>query len=228
MKFKILVFLLPLFLFFQKSSKAQDRETRNISGFSRLKASDGIDLVLIKADKEMLELETRNYNLDDVVTELNGDQLVLYKQKRSWGNNRVQVKIYYQTLTKLNISGGSDVKTENLLSGNEFYIEASGGSDLELEVSLAYLECRLSGGSDADLQGRTEFLDINASGGSDIDAHQLKASRGRLNISGGSDAEVNFSETVDINASGGSDVELMGGASVSNLKHDRSSDISVR
>lgn len=83
----------------------------------------------------------------------------------------------------------------------------------------------MSGGSDADLSGSGENMSLSASGGSDVDAFGYVVNYAKVNVSGGSDANIFVNKGLEAGASGGSDVSYKGNASLKKTTSSKSGDI---
>lgn len=224
----LLLFAMLVTFFSCSVAQRVEQESRDIGPFSQIKVEKGIDLILIQnSDNRQLSITARNFDLEDVITEVRGETLFLSKRGSTFGNSGVDITVPFTTLNEINASGGSDIENSGTLDLEELKIEASGGSDLDLNLKVYYLECQLSGGSDAELVGSGKAAFYSASGGSDIDANRFETEKATLRLSGGSDVDVFATEEVDIEASGGSDVNINGGAQVIRDKSDRSSDVSI-
>lgn len=202
---KTQIFVLATFLL-NSCSVAQrvENESREIGNFSQIKVEKGIDLKLVQdATDNRLRITARNFDLQDIVTEIQGETLYLSKRGNTFVNSGVDITVPVSNLTMIEASGGSDIENNGVLEVEELKIIASSGSDLELNLNVYYLECELSGGSDADLSGNSKAAYYRASGGSDIDANNFKTEKATLRLRGGSDVDIFASNEVDIEASGG-------------------------
>jgi hypothetical protein len=208
-------------------------EERDIPAFTRIAVQNGIDVELTQAATQRVRIETVDYDLADIVTEVVDGELRISNDARRRGSffgssGDVLVYLDIVSLSSIRASGGSDIEGRNQLSSDALVVEASGGSDVELAVQTEQLSLRLSGGSDAEVRGAARSLTAEASGGSDIEAGSLEAEEATVRVSGGSDATIWASASVDINASGGSDVSVLGNPPQQRVNNDRSSDIVVR
>jgi hypothetical protein len=211
------------------SAFAQSSEDRAVGPFSRLSVQNGIDVYLSQADQEHLRVEVEGYELDDVVSEVEGDELRLYRKgpRRSGflADNRIAVYLDFVQLSSIEASGGSDIHGRNDMQLEALAVRASGGSDVDLDLEATRLELVLAGGSDVRARGSAQSLSIEASGGSDVSAGSLEAERVRLALAGGCDASVRASAAIEIDASGGSDVAVYGNPAERQVRNDRSSDV---
>ena len=205
-------------------------EERPVGAFSKLVVRDGIDVYLTQSTEARLRIEVKRWNLAEIVTTVEGDTLTLSIPSRRDGSfpddHEATAYVDFVQLSSIRASGGSDVESRNSLELDGLAVDASGGSDLDLDVNAQSLEFTVSGGSDVDLSGATQALTITASGGSDISAESLDAERVTASVSGGSDADIRATAAIVLDASSGSDVDIHGNPAESTINADRSSDVS--
>jgi hypothetical protein len=208
---------------------AQSRNV-TIKSFNSIGVSSGIDLYLTQGTTESLTIKGDDDLIKDVVIEQNGTSLTIkYKDGINWGrlfkNQSIKVYVNFKSLKGLAASGGSDVYTQNAIKATDFTVAASGGSDLELNLTCTNFSLSISGGSDADLKGSAENMSVTATGGSDVDAYGFVANNAKVNTSGGSDVNINVNKGLEVNASGGSDVHFKGTAALKRTNSSKSSDV---
>lgn len=210
------------------------KKDRAVSGFTGLSVSSGIDVYLTQGNSEKLTLEVKGIDEDEVKSEVKNGVLKLYIDRKgfmNWNlgrNNYVKAYLTFKQLTDLQASGGADVFGQGTLSFNDLNVEASGGSDVKLNLKANKLNVEASGGADAVLQGSARTLNANGSGGADLDARKLTVEVCRANSSGGSDVYVNASQELSMQASGGSDIYYSGSAKVLSKSKSGGSDITRR
>jgi hypothetical protein len=223
-----IVFLVLLMSACEIEAQVYNDETRSLNSFSKLKVQNGIDVYLTHSNEESAKIEARGHQLKDIKTEVVGDELRISHSSRLLRSGNIKVYLNYRNLTAIEASGGSDVKSENVIKADEFYARASGGSDLRLSIETYYMEAHVSGGSDLYLNGSTEAFSFTAGGGSDIKAENFQSKRGVVKVSGGSDANLNVTGELEVSASGGSDVNVTGNPAIRKLNNDISSDIRIK
>ena len=201
------------------TATAQENRSFPVKSINRVQVSSGIDLYLTHGNTESLTIKGNSTVLKEVEAVQNGDALVIrFKDNFSWkrmmSQSSVKAYLSYKTLRAITASGGSDVYSQNMLTTDNLSLTASGGADLDLNISCKNLTLRISGGSDADLSGKAENMIAELSGGSDLDAMSLAVVNARVSASGGADANVNVSGALEAHASGGSDIHYKGNPSV--------------
>lgn len=210
------------------------KKDRTVSGFTGLSVSSGIDVYLTQGNSEKLTLEAKGVDEDRVMSVVENGTLKLYIDRKGFSgwnfgrDNYVKAYLTFRQLNNLHASGGADVFGQGRLSFNDLNLEASGGSDVKLDLKADKLNVSASGGADAILQGSARTLNANGSGGADLDARKLTVEICNANSSGGSDVYVNASRELSMKASGGSDIYYSGSAKVLAKSESGGSDISRR
>lgn len=226
------LFTLVLFLSLSLSTYAQvtgngniKEETRSLSGFSAIHASSGVDVILDQGGTEKVVVRSDENLLDYVITEVEGNTLVLKTKGSIRKAKALEVHVTVKTLDRLEASSGSDVETRSKLSVNELVVKMSSGSDLTMDIEANEMTCNLSSGSDANLSGKVGVLVAEASGGSDISAKKLDVTKCTIKATGGSDAVLHVTGELDLEARGASDIRYTGRPNVLSSKASGGSDI---
>lgn len=209
-------------------------ENRFIDHFDAISVSGGIDVYLTAGNKSGLKVLADQDMLDKVITELEGDKLVIrMKKNTNWklnwkDRNAIEVHLTYATLEHITSSGGSDVYAQNTIKGSNFSINCSGGSDVKLDLDVNEFICHTSGGSDANLTGRVKMMEVSASGGSDVHARELEVDNCIIEASGGSDTKITVNGDLEVRATGASDVYVYGNPNIISKHSSGASDIHIR
>jgi len=201
-------------------------EERTVEPFDEIEVSGGVDVFITQGESMSLKLKADEKIMSRIRTEVNGSTLTIkVDRSMSFGSRRKEAYITLTDLKGIRASGGCDIYAEKGLQVEELSLMASGGSDIEMLVKAKTLQLRLSGGSDADLEGEADQMVVKASGGSDVKASDLRVRDCELDISGGSDANVNVTESLAIEASGASDVRYEGDPTITRMKTSGGSDV---
>lgn len=200
-------------------------QDRNISGFTAIKVSSGVDIHVMQGSADKVVVKTDDNLQEKIKTELNGSVLEISSRGNIRSSKAFDVYITVSQLEKISATAGSDVFSKGTLKVDELELQMAAGSDVELDIEASKLHCKLTAGSDADLSGKVDHLEVLATGGSDLSAKGLKVANCKLRVSGGSDAVVNVSGELDMEATGASDIYYTGGPSVVHSKATGASDI---
>lgn len=216
----------------QKIVNDSNAEKRNVGSFHGVQVSGGIDLYLTQGDESVAVSASEVKHRDRIRTEVqDGILKIWYEYKDNsnmhieWGNKKLKAYVSCRNIDKLIASGGSDVQVEGSLAVNSLMLRVSGGSDFNGKIESSALEVEASGGSDVNISGKADKLKINASGGSDFKGYELVSDICTLDASGGSDVYITVNKELNAEASGGSDVYYKGAGVIRDLKSGSSSSI---
>lgn len=233
MKFFPTLFAAILTVFCMNLSNAQKwnednsaaSEERNVSDFTAISVGGGIDVYITQGGSYECKVVADDRVIDKLVTDVRGNTLKIYFDKKVRRVKKAEVHLTVKNLKEISASGGSDVESKGELKFTDLKINASGGSDTELDLYCQNLTVSISGGADVDLEGRAMSLDLSASGGSDFDAYDFEVKEAVVSASGGSDSNIHVTESLQVNASGASDVNYKGNPTKTKLKSSGASDI---
>ena len=209
-------------------------EKRSVSGFHAIHVAGGVDLYLTQGNDEAVAVSAseKEYR-DKIVTVVENGVLKIYYDTKwynwSWKNNRkLKAYVSIKNIDALNASGGSDVNVNGTLSATKLLLDLSGGSDFKGAVNVTDLNIDQSGGSDLNISGRATNVTIDASGGSDVNAYGLIADNCYAECSGGSDINITVNKELEADASGGSDIHYKGSAVIKKKSSSGGSSVSKR
>jgi Putative auto-transporter adhesin, head GIN domain len=207
-------------------------EVRNVTSFSGIKVSGGIDLYLSQGEEYSLAVSAREENYrDNIKTEVrNGVLYISYSDHsgRNRGDKQLRVYISFKTLESLEGSGASEVMINGVLASNSMLLRLSGASNIKGAVKITNLNMELSGASVVTVKGTVENLKLNASGASDIKNYDLQVDNCVAEISGASDIRITITNSIAASASGASTLYYHGNPEKKDVTTSGASSISQR
>lgn len=232
MKNFLSVVLVQLCLLASFQVQAQQRVNQNLTGFTSIKVSSGVDVYLSQGSGESVEVEAEEESFKYIITEVEGNTLVI-RMDDSWKNlfrkmEPVKVYVSFTSLDAISASGGSDIYGQGELTFNELRIASSGGADVRLNLQADELEVHCSGGADVILSGAADFMKGVSSGGSDLKAKDLEVEEADISSSGASDVHVQVVRSLKAAASGASDIVYYGNPTNVEISTSGASDITKR
>jgi hypothetical protein len=208
-------------------------EVRNVTVFSGIKVSGGINVYLSQSDDYSLAVSASDEKYrDNIKTEVkNGILSISYNDHfaRNYGDKKLRAYISFKTLESLEGSGASDIIINGTLASNSMRVKLSGASNIKGSVKITNLSVDLNGASTVIVNGTAENLRIDASGASDIKNYDLQVENCVAKLSGASDIRITITNSITATASGAStlyyegnpdrkDVATSGASSVSQKK----------
>jgi hypothetical protein len=199
-----------------KGSGVERTETRSVSKFKGIEVGGAFDVDVVAGSGETkVELIGDDNLLDFVETEVQGGVLAIRTKKSISPKLKLRVRIATQDLASLRSSGASDVVV-NGINNERFTIETSGAGSVKASVQTNDLRIETSGAGDVRIGGSAKTLSLETSGAADIDAHELKAAKVRVEVSGAGDVSVFAAEELDVSVSGAGDVQYSGNPKIVN------------
>ncbi|MEP7080802.1 MAG: head GIN domain-containing protein [Ginsengibacter sp.] len=187
-------------------------ETRNISGFTGVKSSGSIDVVITQGTNFSVSVENDENLIPLIVTEVRDGILVInYKDEYNINDDHSTVTVTAPEINKVAVSGSADIKTTAALkSDKEISFAISGSGNITANVNAPSVKFSGSGSGDISLDGNTKDFTCKMSGSGEIKCGNLKAENVDLSISGSSDAKVFASVSLKARVSGSGDVIYYG------------------
>ncbi len=193
-------------------------ESRKVSeDFTVVSASEGLDVFVTQGSDFKIRVEADENIIELIGTDIKNGRLRIHAIENI-GRATKNIYVTLPTVTALESSSGADLIANNVIKADRIDLDASSGSDIEVEVNANEVNASSSSGADIEISGRTDRLDADASSGSDIKARDLMAKICNADASSGSDISVNVSESLTADASSGADISYTGEANVTQKK----------
>lgn len=196
------------------------KEVRDVSGFTAINASAGLDVYLNQADRFSVVVEADENLHEVIVTELQGNELkVGVEGYNIRGAKARKVHVSLPDLRSLNVSSAADLRGESDFDCENLQLSVSSAGSIDLEVHATSISINASSSGAALLCGRAEHLDVNVSSAGSLNAYELEALGVRVNASSAGDARVYVTEELRAEASSAGSIRYRGAA---DLLHSQS------
>lgn len=193
-------------------------ENRRITeDFTAVHASEGLDVYVTQGSGFKILVEADENIIDLIGTDIKDGRLKIHAIENI-GRATKNIYVTLPEVNKLSSSSGADLIAQTSIKTEKIELDASSGSDIEVEVLANEVVAEASSGADIKISGNTDVLYADASSGSDIKARSLVAKRCNADASSGADISVNVSESLTADASSGADISYSGDANVSKKK----------
>jgi hypothetical protein len=196
--------------------------------FSGISVQDGFELYLISDSITTIKIESDENAVQHVKYEVKNDVLYFYKDPEVEFPSKVSVKISV-TKDSLNMLMLSSVKAQivDTLRANEIHLVCSDKSVLtgrldckEMQAMINNSNLEIAGVSDT-----IQAMQMNIDNGSIVKLYDLKSNNAKVNISGGSYAEVTVYNEFEVTAKEKSILYYKGTAIIRSLISDGDSEI---
>ncbi|MBI5218680.1 MAG: DUF2807 domain-containing protein [Bacteroidia bacterium] len=188
-------------------------QDRNVTGFSGIKASTGINVIISMGEQEKVQVKADENIAALIITEVKDGVLKIYCKENIKKAKSRDVYVTAKEIKSISGSAGVDVKSLNTIKSATLSIGASSGSEVTLSVESSDISCSSSSGAVLKLSGTTKNLAAKASSGSDIKAYDLTSDVCNASSSSGASVKVNVSKDLKAGASSGGDIHYTGNPS---------------
>lgn len=202
--------MIAVYLFgFIFSLKAQ--ETYKLEPFDEVQVSSNIELTLIKANVEKIEITTSGVEEDDL--NITTDQGILQLKIGNGiyrDDEKAVIKLSYKKLRAIRASAGAYVTAPEVISGDQLAVKSRSGAIVNLEVATNKLELTVLEGAELYLKGSTTAQKVKVNTGAIYDGRQLECDRTYARASTGAEAMVVANKYLEAKASLGGEVAYFG------------------
>jgi hypothetical protein len=195
---------------------AQESQTRNVGHFTGVKVAEGIDVYLIKGDKESAKVEVYGTPIQNVVTEVSGSYLKVHMKDGNY-RGRVEVKVFvtYTQLEKLSASSAGNIYSQGVIRTSTLEVGSSSAGNIEIEVEGGDLDLSASSAGEIEIKGKAKSLKADASSAGEIDAYDMEVESVVVEASSAGSIKVNVKDALTANASSGGSIRYRGNPSKS-------------
>ena len=193
------------------------KETRNVSAFTGIDASNAFSIELKKGATQSVVIECEAQYLPHIKTEVrNGVLKIYYNNPARFSRNNSPFRAYItmnKELDYVDLSGACSLKTTDLFTPSRFKADLSGASKVNgLRIDAGDANIDISGASTITMEVRFDRAAIDLSGASKSNINGT-IKQAIIDVSGASKVNHHItSDRVKIEASGASNISLEGEA----------------
>ncbi len=207
-------------------SGKQISENRNVGPFSKIETSGSIKIILKQDSVNNLRIVADDNIQREIDTRVKGNTLVIDLDGNICDPGPITVYISSKNYEGIDASGAVEILSDGKLNVNDFDLDLSGSSTVDLVLNAANLRTSSSGASEIRLAGQAGSHDLDLSGSSSVEALDFVVGKYRIESSGASNSRINVLNELIIRSSGSSDVQYRGNPS--KISNDDSGASSVR
>jgi phage shock protein PspC (stress-responsive transcriptional regulator) len=195
---------------FEDDNSAYTDEQRTVEPFREIEISGNIELEFTQDSAKSVKVSAPENSIGQVITKVENGVLKVYSEK-VFMNRSIRLFVSNDSLYSMKASGASRVRTTNTLNAKSLDIEASGASNVKMDLNISsVVDVEANGASYCDLDGTANLIKVDASGASKVEADQLKAVNAETEANGASKIRVYSTGKLDADASGASTIKYGG------------------
>jgi hypothetical protein len=200
-------------LHIEKGSGQPASEDRALDAFEDVELDGALDVAVVGGDEHRVQISGDDNLVESLVTEVDGDTLIVRTPHNTVFEPRLPLKITVETpeLRNVNLNGSGDLRVQGI-DGEKLSADVAGSGDVTVDGDWRELEAQVAGSGDIKLYGRSKHLDARVAGSGDIDARGLRALNGRAEVDGSGDVRVCVQKELVVRIAGSGDVHSYCGA----------------
>jgi len=169
--------------------------------FEQLRVVGNIHLQLLPAETNYLEFETASFP-ESLILEQDLSQLVLKTKTELKQSEAIEVKLYLNSLSGLEIVRGAVVRSADTLRFKTLDLKTDTGGKAEFALVCDALKARVNQGSDIILYGRTRSLEVTANTVANFLAYEFEAENAFVKSATGAQVKVRVTGVLNATATG--------------------------
>lgn len=203
--------ILPIALNAQRTKGSGDviKQTREVGNFSGIKVGGAFNVSITPSESFSLTVESDDNLMDQIITEVDGDVLEIKSKGNIKNPSELNIYVSMPNLNSLDVSGAATVYTlsGSTINASKFEMEASGASNVNLNLNAGDVSVEVSGAADVVLIGVATSLDAEVSGAGSLKAERLDTPKSVVNASGAGDIKIAGTGVVAATTSGAGSIK---------------------
>lgn len=187
-------------------------EKRRVDDFDQLVVEGEGEVRFTQSDTERLVIEAEDNLVDELVTSVHGDTLVIATRSGVILDPTKPILFHLEgpDLRRIKVEGSGEFATDELVAEN-LGVEISGSGELRIDdLEAQTLSVDISGSGDVRLAGKVESQDVEISGSGEYRCRNLESEDANVDVSGSGEVEVFVTDTLNVEISGSGDVGVRG------------------
>ena len=139
-------------------------EVREVADFNKIEVGGLVNVKIEHGDKAGVEVRAYGIAMQDIITEVDGDTL-LVTTKGSHSGESISIKVTYTELLAPKTSGAATITTNGVLKTDSIDIEITDAGDANLELDVNQLNVDMRGNGNLKLAGQAVSQSLTSNGG---------------------------------------------------------------
>ncbi len=181
-------------------------EERKINdNFTSIEVNSGIEVVVEQSNDKFVSVETDS-NIQKIIDIKVINGVLTIEPTDSYNTSIVKVTVRMPKIEALDVSSSANINSIGTLKGDNISIDASSGSEVDVDLSYDSISLDASSGSSISAKGIGLKLETNASSGAEINAFDLMINEITADVSSGANTEINPIVKLKASASSGGNI----------------------
>jgi hypothetical protein len=194
-------------------SGKQISQVRSVDSFTSIETGGSVKLVLKQGPSQEVRIVADNNIQNEIRTHVNGNTLKIEMDGNICDGGSVTAYLTAPNFEGVDASGAVELTSDGPLKVQDFTINLSGSSKVDLNLNAANVITKSSGSSEIHLKGQAGSHDVDLSGAGSIDALDFIVGKYKIETSGASQSKINVLNELRVKSRGASDVQYRGNPS---------------
>ena len=146
------------------ASPLANKEARDVPAFEKIEVGGLVNVDIKHGDKAAVKVRAYGIEMEDIITEVQGDTL-LVTTKGSHSGESISIEVIYTDLQALKTSGAATIKTDGVLKAASLDIAITDAGDANLELDVNQLNIDMRGNGNLKLKGQVVSQSLVSHGG---------------------------------------------------------------
>lgn len=178
--------------------------------FKRIKASNGLDVMLSQNDNNKVIIEA-NENLHELIDiYVKDDMLVIKAKENIYSADQKSILVSYKTLEEIAVNSGASVTSNQVIEQQKMKLNATSGADIELEIKSESLNTSATSGAFIEISGMVNSHKVSATSGAVIKAQEVLSLVTDAKATSGASVKVHAKNEFKGRATSGGNVRYFG------------------
>ncbi|MEO5910477.1 MAG: head GIN domain-containing protein [Pelobium sp.] len=193
-----------------EGSGNQVTKDRNVEAFSKVDFGGSIKMKIRQDSSYSMRITADDNIQKEILTRVKGDVLEIKMKGNFCNTGEIIIELGSKKWNGIDASGSTQIISENQINTDDFMLDLSGSSKVDLDIVTGNLKTSSSGASKINLKGQARQHDVDLSGSAEINAYDFVVSDYRIESSGASNCNINVLNSLKVNSSGASKILYKG------------------
>lgn len=201
---------ITVFLLSGRIALAQHREVVKLSGFSQVKASGNLHLILKEGEVNQALVEYNDIDFDDILLDVTDNTLKVSIRPIFHGNIFVRITVEYKSIRKIQASASARVDVNDILDNEFNELNSSSGAEINVSVDAKEFEMKATSGGKINIQGSSTSVECISATGALINARRLSTRNAYVKANSGGTVEIKVSGQLEASVATGGTINYIG------------------
>lgn len=206
-----------IFILLLLSQSLSSQITKNMGDFNQLKVFDQLNVQLIPADENVIEIQGDRAEEVQLVNN-NGELKLRMGFKKLLKGEDITIKLYFKNLQYIDASEGSYIICDEPIKQTMLDLNTKEGGEIIMILDVERAKVRAVSGGKISISGTSSVLDATIGTGGILDAQKFETTQTAVSITTGGEAAVFATDVVDAKVRAGGTITIFGNPKQVNQK----------